>query len=331
MPAYRAFGMVVQCGDAIPALEGTRVDTTTSAADLLVEIGPPGARANPPNDHTTWHESPPDDAGQVLRVTRDTAGVFRFAYTDGTQFRIAPDGRSVRMCWPEELTLEDAVEYLLGPVIAFVLRLRGVVCLHASAVAAGDECFAVLAPGGHGKSTTAAACARRGLPILTEDILALQRRDGRFWVMPGYPRVRLWPEAVEALFGSADALPRLTPDNRSWDKRYLDLTGPGYTFQADPLPLRAIYTHEREENPSPSFEELPASEALVTLLANVYSLSRPDPSQRAREFDFLEHMARSIPIKRYQGRYGIEHLDDHCRALYEDCVGSGCGVETSPR
>lgn len=331
MPAYRAFGMVIQCSDAIPALEGVRVDATTCAADLVVETGPPGGRASPSDDHTTWHESVPDDTGQVLRVTRDSVGAFRFLYTDGVRFHIAPDGRTVGMYWPENLTLADAVEYLLGPVIAFVLRMRGVVCLHASAVAAGDECFAVLAPGGHGKSTTAAACARRGLPVLTEDVLALQRRNGRFWAMPGYPRVRLWPEAVEALFGSADALPRLTPDNDTWDKRYLDLNGPGYTFQSEPLPLRTMYTHQREENPSPSFERLSTAEALVTLIGNVYSLSRPEPAQRASEFGFLEQMARSVPVKRYRGRYGIEHLDDHCRALHEDCLGSLCGMATSSR
>ena len=54
------------------------------------------------------------------------------------------------------------------------LRLQGVVCLHASAMATsdGEHCFALMAPGGYGKSTTAAAFAHRGLAVLTEDVLA---------------------------------------------------------------------------------------------------------------------------------------------------------------
>ena len=51
----------------------------------------------------------------------------------------------------------------LGPVFAFVLRLRGAVTFHASAVRIGDA-VAFLGPQGAGKSTTAAALALRGCP-----------------------------------------------------------------------------------------------------------------------------------------------------------------------
>lgn len=328
MPAYRAFGLVLEADREIPALSDVEASSHESA-DITVALTGPGPWDDLEPGESDWHESVPDDVGHVLRVTRFPSGGFRFAYTDGVEFVIAPGGSSVRARWPEGLTLEDTVEYLLGPVIAFILRMRGVVCLHASAVAAadGDRCFALMAPGGHGKSTTAAACARQGLGVLTEDILALKYRGGEFWATPAYPRVRLWPQAVDGLFGSPEALPRITPQNETWEKRYLDLNAPGFAYQHTPLPLGAIYTLECEEISPPTLEFLPAAEAFVTLIGNVYSLCRPTSAQRAREFAFLEGVARSVPVKRYRGRYGFEHLDDRCALLHADCLETTSVVE----
>jgi dephospho-CoA kinase len=61
------------------------------------------------------------------------------------------------------------------------MLLRGVVCLHASAVAIGDEAIALLGPAGSGKSTTAAAFAERGYSVLAEDVVTLDDRGDHFW------------------------------------------------------------------------------------------------------------------------------------------------------
>jgi len=190
----------------------------------------------------------------------------------------------------------------------------------AVATADNERCFALMAPGGYGKSTTAAAYARQGLGVLTEDILVLEYRGGEFWGVPAYPRVRLWPPAVDGLFGSPEALPRITPQNETWEKRYLDLDAPAFAYQHTPLPLGAIYTLGGEETSPPTLQPLPASDALVALIGNVYSLSRPTSEQRAREFAFLDRVARSVPVKCYRGRYGFEHLSDRCALLHADCM-----------
>ena len=72
------------------------------------------------------------------------------------------------------------------------------------------------------KSTLAAALATRGCAVISDDVVALSRIADEYVVHPGPPRIRLWPDSVRALYGSTDALPRLTP---AWDKRFLDLTG----------------------------------------------------------------------------------------------------------
>jgi hypothetical protein len=316
MPSYRACGLLLASDVAIPSLVAC---DPVAKPDVFIELG--AGEPWPPQrgDEALCHDADAHDAAGRQRVTRAPGGEFRFAYGDGVEFLVSADGNRVRGHWPEHMTLEDAGEYLLGPILAFVLRRRGVICLHAAAVAAGDGCFAVIAPAGHGKSTTAAACAKRGWPIVTEDLLALRPRPGSCLAVPSYPRVRLWPDAVHGVFGAADALPRITPENPDWDKRYLDLTGDGYRFAREPLPLRVVYTHERDATDAPSFETLPPSEALVVLLANVYTRWQPERGQRAEEFDLLQELARTVPVKRYRGPYGLEHVDGNVAALYEDC------------
>ncbi len=137
-----------------------------------------------------WYISP--DAGRsdapVLQVWKLEGGAyFRLRYCDGVEFVVDRRGTRVWARWPDKATLEDVTVYLLGPVLGFLLRLRGITCLHASAVAVDGQALAFMGPPGAGKSTTAAAFARRGYPVLTDDITALEEKGERFWVLPGGP------------------------------------------------------------------------------------------------------------------------------------------------
>ena len=82
-----------------------------------------------------------DECGSpVLRVFRLLDGqYYKFCYADGTEFVVDHAGTEIWAEWSEPLTLEDATTYLLGPIMGFVMLLRGVVCLHASAIAIGDQ------------------------------------------------------------------------------------------------------------------------------------------------------------------------------------------------
>lgn len=321
MPRYRAFGTIIESDVELAALVPARDGEESGDSPILVELcGDRLGRLPPPRgEETDWYRA--GDAEEQLRITIDAAGDFRFLYADGTRFFVRADGDSVIGCRPRGMSMDDASEYLLGPVLGFALRQRGHLCLHAAAIAVEDHCFAVLAPAGHGKSTMAAACARLGWSVLTDDVLALRQIDGAFWVQPAYPRVRLWPDAAGGLFGSADALPRLSPANDAWDKRYLDLSAPGRRFRHDPLPLRRIYLPHYRDDARPRVEPLPRAQALVELLANVYTRSRPHRPQRAGEFATLDRLARTVPVKRALGPPGFEHLPALCRILRRDCSG----------
>jgi hypothetical protein len=223
---------------------------------------------------------------------------------------------------PEAATPEYLATYLLGPVLGILLRLRGVPCLHGSAVAAGGSVLALLGSKGAGKSTTAAAFARLGYPVLTDDITVLREEDDTFWVLPGDPNVCLWPQSVDYLYGSPTALPQVISHNvlaPEWDKRYLDLTGPGYRFQSRPLPLGAIYfLGERQDDSGPRVEDVLGTERLLLLIANNYGSTFLDKELRAREFEVLGRLLDRVPVRRIVPRAGPGYLPNLCEAILKD-------------
>jgi hypothetical protein len=267
----------------------------------------------------TWYLSDYNDVSgdPALRVFRIAGGkYFWLRYGDKTEFLVDQNGANIWAAWPKELTLEDTATYLLGPVMGFVLLLRGGVSLHASAIALEGNAVALTGPPGAGKSTTAAAFAEMGHRVLAEDVVTLDDRGDSFLIHPAYPCIRLWPKSVEALYGPND-LPRLTPN---WDKRYLDLTQERYDFQMHPLPLSAIYllAARSDDNDAPLVRELTESEALISLIANTYSTYLMDRQMRAREFELLSRVLKTVPVREVIPHASAARISELCRLIRED-------------
>jgi len=251
---------------------------------------------------------------------------FGFAYADGTRFVVDRRGGKTWADWPEQCTLEDACTYLFGPVMGFLLRLRGTVCLHASAVAVGDHAIALVGTAGAGKSTTAAGFACAGYPVISDDVVALEDHGERFLVQPGYPRVNLWPDSVRGLFGSEDALPRITP---TWDKRYLPLGQNGHHFASKPLPLAAVYILDSRDPAltAPVMEDVSGKEAFMALVANSYVNYLLDQTMRHTEFDVLGRVVAEIPIRRVRSPDEPSAIFGLCEAIAADARR---GMATAP-
>jgi len=260
-----------------------------------------------------------NEAGEpVFRIFRFFGGrYYRFCYADGTEFLLDQNGTRIWASWLEPFTLEDTTTYLLGPIMGFVLLLRGLVCLHASAIAIGDEAIALVGPAGAGKSTTAAAFSDRGYGVLAEDVLTLDDGSDQFLVRPAYPCIRLWPTSVRALYGNANHLPKLTPN---WDKCYLDLTTSPQQFQREPLPLAAIYElGERcEERRAPFIEPVGHSAGLMSLIANTYVTKLIDKQMRARQFDVLTRVLNNVPLRRVTPHRDAARIPELCDSILND-------------
>ncbi|MBS1842019.1 MAG: hypothetical protein JSS69_01795 [Acidobacteria bacterium] len=245
---------------------------------------------------------------------------YELSYGDGARFFVDAAGTALWGECPPPLTVEDLATYLVGPVLGFVLRRRGITSLHASALSFSDMAVAISGPATAGKSTTAAALALRGVSALCEDITALSERQGEFYVQPGYPRVCLWPDAVEKLYGSEEALPNLTP---TWEKKFLALDGERARFEPEPKRLGAIYLlgHRVEEEAAPRVEELSPREALLDLVQNTYMNVLLTREQRAEEFELLSRLVNRVPCKRVTPHADARRIGRLCELIEADARG----------
>lgn len=253
------------------------------------------------------------EAGEpVLQVWKIANGRWqRFDYADGTQFWINANGTDIWSTWTTSSSFEDAASYVLGPVFAYLLRLRGVTCLHASAAQCAGRTVAIVGPGGAGKSTLAAALGLRGHVVLSDDVVALMERDGAFHVMPAYPYLSLWPESVQALYGEGRDFGAFSGN---YPKRMLPKTAGELRFGDEPMLLDSIFLlGERTDSVSaPLAESLEKREALMWLVGNTYSNLLLDEQMRAKEFALLGRLLGTVPIRRLRPHTDVSRIGPLC-------------------
>src|SRR6202171_797138 len=317
--SYSVFGLHLRSNCPLPGVSPG--DFSTDIFDVALHVGfsPDLARTNPFPAEELLYTSPETNAAgvpssQISKV--ENGALLRLAYEDGTQFWIDRNRENIWATWPEGLSLENAATYLFGPVLGILLRLRGVTCLHASAVSIGDRSVAFVGSAGAGKSTTAAALALEAYGVISDDIVALSEREGTFFVLPAYPYLCLWPESVKMLYGSAEALPRFLPD---WDKRRLDLGGSGTRFESRALPLGAIYVlGDRRPDPAPYVEGVRPKAGLLSLVADTFANKTLDREMRAREFAVLGRLVTTVPIRRIHPHKDPSRLEELCAVIHKD-------------
>ena len=250
-----------------------------------------------------------------LSIEEDRQGQWlRVRYADGPTFDLRRDGSEV-CALTMGSSLEDIASCVLGPISGFLLYLRGTTCLHAGAIAYQHRALAFVGAAEAGKSTLAGAFARSGHRVLTDDILALERRDGEVLAQPAIPRIGLWPDSVERLWGNAEALPRQTA---TWAKRRFDLLSEDL-YQRTALPIGAVYVlANREPDTVPRFIGLNGTDAVLALIANKYVTRYLEREQNKRDFILLSELATSVPIRRITRSDALTDLNATCDAILAD-------------
>jgi hypothetical protein len=254
----------------------------------------------------------------ALQIWDEQDGEFlSVRYSDGVEFWLDRGFRMLWAQWPANSSLENTLSYLVGPIMGLLLRLRGATCLHASAVSIRDRAIVFVGSEGAGKSTTAAAFAEQGFPVLTDDIAALVEREQQFHVLPAYKRINLWPDSVKLLYGSPEALPQITAE---WEKRCLRLGEDGKTqFEERALPLGAIYALGNwTPNSAESIESISLKTAMMTLVANTYATNFLDAKQRAEEFVVLSRLAAAVPVRQINVRRETVGPHELCNVIRQD-------------
>jgi hypothetical protein len=323
-PLSSVFGLVIQADRRIPGLTPL---LNQAEPDVLVyqEGFPPWMDELRESQSVLWHVAAAvkDDQEPAARVWQVGGGEYLILrYDDGIEFAIDRRGTRVWIRTPEGATPEEVAIYLLGPILGLLLRFRHITCLHGSAVAVGQKAVGFLGRAGAGKSTIAAAFAHQGFPILSDDILALRYQGGKTLVLPGPPRLCLWPRSVDILYGTPEMLPRLVPENSldsEWDKRAMDFRSQEYTYQESPLPLAAIYIlDERQHDAGPAVEAISPADGMMALVSNSYRTEWLDKTMRESEFKVLSRIMEHVPLRRLIPHADPSYLFRLCEITLED-------------
>lgn len=312
---YTIFGLSLYSSRPLPGLVA---GATPSRVDVSIEWakGPP--QASPGSSPAHWFDSPFVIEGvPLLRAWKLETGTARLLFWNDVEFLLDRRAQKVRVHRPPDVSFEDAVSLLFDDILALLLRWRGLTCLHASAVRVDGRAVAFVGDVGSGKSTTAGALVEMGHPLITDDLLPLLRKEGRFFVQPAYPRLRLWPESATALGHDERRLPRLAPGRA---KRRLDLAGKEHAFQQRPLPLAAVYLFgaRTEDDAAPYVEAVSMQASVVALLANKYTKYLLDKEMAAADFDILAQLAAQIRPRRLVPHADLARLPQMCRLLLAD-------------
>lgn len=313
MPPFhsRAFGLRIESDAPIAGLPAAAEE---APAELRIHMGSVPDTFDPadPATREVWHSEPHpgDDADAVALYATGDGEWLVLLYADGTQFVLRHSGTEIWATWPATASEASTATYLLGPVVGFVLRLRGLTCFHASSVVIAGHAILMLGPAGIGKSSTAAALALRGHRVIGDDIAVVRQQEDQWVVFPAIPGVRLWDDMVETLLGRADALPLLAP---GWEKRQLDLrTAPAGFVSDAAVPLGAIYVLSVS---GPGAERLRGREALLALVANTYANVLLTPPLRRAEFAELSSLVRRVPVWRVGVPDKSQGLDAFCACI----------------
>jgi hypothetical protein len=288
--SYTAYGLNISSALALPELvpaEGPADLTVRFGKVELAHLDPVASgciKATAREVHLYWEE----------------AGTF--LVRDGCEIVVDPapgiDERIVRLV-------------VLGPALGALLYQRGWLTLHASSLDVRGEAVALLGKKGEGKSTMAAALCARGHRLVADDVTAVQVTGiGDPSVYPGYPQLKLWPDAVASLGEDPDMIPQLVPIAQKRARRVT--TG----FAVKPLSLRRIYVLGGGD--IPEITSLKPQEALVELIRHTYGRELLRAVETRSHFLRCTSVVNKVPINSLKRPYSLSRLSEVARRVEDD-------------
>lgn len=201
---------------------------------------------------------------------------------------------------------------LLDQVLPLVIAEGPHLALHASAVAIDGGAVAFVGASGSGKSTVAAACARDGHRLVSDDCFVVDVDSRPVRAIPACSGLRLWPDALTTLFGGREAGARVAHYTR---KRRLGGSSIAAGAHARPLPVCAVCVLERgRARTLPVVTRLRGREAFASLLPFTFQLDTGGTAA-ARALDRIAALLRETPAYRLTVPHGLAHLKQVAEAI----------------
>jgi hypothetical protein len=259
--AYLAFGLSIHSELELPELP-----VGDGKLDLAIRFG--DVPENLPNPAAKGARFQATSSHLILRV-------------DGHGRYLAKNGREVIIALDPAADPDAIRLFLLSSVMGAILHQRGILALHASAVEIHGCAVIFMGHSGAGKSTIAAALAKRGHRILSDEIAAVTVRDGKHHVLPGWPQLNIWTDVADTLGYKLANLRRVRPGLEKYGlpmgDRYCDA----------PLCLARIYILSSINTPEFKTDRLKGVAKLTAIVGQTYRPSFLGEGDTARRHFYL--------------------------------------------
>jgi hypothetical protein len=277
---YLVHGLVIGCEFALPELEALRREPPLEP-DVRVRLA--RLLGMPETTAAGVVFLPTENGNGILSVS----GVARYLVRDGREVLVDPEPGG---------EFSHVRLFLLGSVMGHACHQRGLLPLHASAVAIDGKVVAFVGHPGQGKSTLAAHCLACGARLMADDVLVTPfDQAGQPLAYPGMPSLKLWRDALETLGRRADGL---RPDWFRAEKFHLPMSE---ELVEGPLPLARVYVLEDDaEAGAARIETIGGATAAAALIAHTYRVQYLDAAAQRPT-----HLAASA---RLVGKVGVRRL-----------------------
>jgi hypothetical protein len=287
-PKYTVGGLTLQSELPLPELPSA---DAAAAADWTFHIG--GRRPRPPRG-PWFHRWTAPQGRTWLSFGRDEHGyVLRFART--ATFRVMHGDRRI-ICEGASLVPRRTIRHLLLNQVLPLAITPSRCVLHASAVLDCGGVIGFAGQTGSGKSTLAAALHQAGAPLISDDTLVVDDRSGAVSVVPMYTAVRLWPDALQALFDDdAESFPTASHYNH---KRVVKLAANTAAPAAAPLRVLCIVATKPalKRARRVTVRRLSSRDALIRLMPVAYHLDVESRDELRTTFERLARVVERVPI-----------------------------------
>ncbi len=292
---YRLFGLHLRSELELPELVAAAPSATpdvTIATGLSHRV-------------TAGAGTKPLDGGTLLTID----GVAEYAVTGGKRIVVHRRGGAGE---------HEVRGFLLGSAMGMLIHQRGLLPLHANAVAIGGRAVAFSGCSGAGKSTLAAWFHDRGYPLVADDVCVVRfDADRRPIVSPGIPRLRLWRDGLEAS-GRDPALYARSFGDARYDK--YDVPVAAAEQASENLQLAAVYVLGQGE--AARIERLAGIAAAEALFAHTYRGQYVGLSDTAAaHMTACMRLMACTPVFRMDRCWGLDRMDEQGEQILDHVLG----------
>lgn len=289
---YRIYGLCLESCIDLPELVLT--DGTT---DVAIRYGHIENKLDDSEDEfaTTWAT---DDTVRLYY-----GGVGTFLIRHGTEIIIDAE---------ENAPISVIRLAIIGPVISVILHQRNFLVLHGSAVMIDGGAIGIMGNSGDGKSSLAASLQQYGYDLVSDDLSVIDvDASGNFFLRPGYPQLKLWPDLLESAGHNPDTLARVSPYIEKRAKRLTD------GFVSDSVPLTCLYV--LAVGPDIDIKPINGQEAFMHLIRHSHNALLLEETHTSQQhFQQCAALGKQIPIRSLTRPWSLDRMPEVIRTIEQD-------------